>query len=101
MCKMFGMVFGYGEIVSVMVLGIEDIVMFEGVNIFFIINDIKFIDDNMVEYLVVGLIIMIIIQFNVLVVLQVSGEIIEEISYKGRVDLKEEVGNGQYDNSEK
>lgn len=43
----------------------EDIVFFNDINIGIIIDDIKLIDDNMIEYLVVGLMEFIMIQSNV------------------------------------
>ena len=101
MRKTPGTVSGHGEIASVMASGIEDIVMLEGANTSFSINDIKLIDDNMVEYPVAGSTTTITIQPNASAALQASSETTEEISHKGRADSKEEAGNGQYDNSEK
>lgn len=49
-----GTVEGHGQIASIMGTNIEDIVMLEGATTTFTIDDIKLVDDNLVEYPVAG-----------------------------------------------
>lgn len=49
-----GTVTGHGQIASIMGTNIEDIVMLEGATTTFTIDDIKLVDDNLVEYPVAG-----------------------------------------------